>query len=466
MCSDELNHASIIDGRRLVRRAARGLPPPRRRARRRAPARIRRQPRAHRRVGDGVLDGRRRRAGRRPGRGVRAPRRAARARRGARGARARARAHLRRSTCSGSAPCRRRSARSAASSPARRATPSCSSTAPAPTSSPPRRRPPTPPPRSPRSAVVRSPEGDELRARLRANVDRLRPGIRRRSSRIVCGTESTRARRRGGAARRGPARHRDPPADGAAGHLAAARDGVGRAHPGAGRPARARPASRASDVVTGRPGRLVFVAGTATAVGKTWWTAATARAAARTRAWRSRHASRCSRATPARSPTPRCSPPPPARTPRRCAPPTARTGSRGHRRWPPPSSGHRPFTVADLVARDRAGPTATAVGLVEGVGGPRSPIATDGDNVDFARALAPDLVVLVADAGLGTINAVRLSAAALDGFASRRRAEPLRHRTAPRTQPRPARRRRLRRRHVAAPDRDAARPRGFGVASR
>jgi len=51
-----------------------------------------------------------------------------------------------------------------------------------------------------------------------------------------------------------------------------------------------------------------------------------------------------------------------------------------------------------------------------GVGGPRSPIAADGDNVDLARALRPDVVVVVGDAGLGTINAVRLSVQAFDGF--------------------------------------------------
>ena len=51
------------------------------------------------------------------------------------------------------------------------------------------------------------------------------------------------------------------------------------------------------------------------------------------------------------------------------------------------------------------------VGWVEGVGGPRSPIAADGDGVDLCAALEPDVVVLVADAGLGTINAVALSVA-------------------------------------------------------
>ena len=45
----------------------------------------------------------------------------------------------------------------------------------------------------------------------------------------------------------------------------------------------------------------------------------------------------------------------------------------------------------------------------------RSPLAADGDNLDLLRALTPDRVVLVADAGLGTINAVRLAAGALAG---------------------------------------------------
>ena len=52
---------------------------------------------------------------------------------------------------------------------------------------------------------------------------------------------------------------------------------------------------------------------------------------------------------------------------------------------------------------------------IESVGGPRSPIADDGDSADLARWVLPDVVVLVADAGLGTINAVRLSAVAFPG---------------------------------------------------
>ena len=74
--------------------------------------------------------------------------------------------------------------------------------------------------------------------------------------------------------------------------------------------------------------------------------------------------------------------------------------------------GRAPFSISDLVG-EITWPDDVAVGLVEGVGGPRSPLAADGDTVDLIQALTPSVVVLVADAGLGTINAVRLSAAAL-----------------------------------------------------
>jgi dethiobiotin synthetase len=73
------------------------------------------------------------------------------------------------------------------------------------------------------------------------------------------------------------------------------------------------------------------------------------------------------------------------------------------------------FTLADLV-RELAWPAGVAVGLVECAGGVRSPLAADGDALALAEALQPERVVLVADAGLGTINAVRLAAAALEGW--------------------------------------------------
>jgi dethiobiotin synthetase len=56
------------------------------------------------------------------------------------------------------------------------------------------------------------------------------------------------------------------------------------------------------------------------------------------------------------------------------------------------------------------------IGLVEGAGGVAAPQANDGDTRALIDGLRPDLVVLVADAGLGTINLVRLSMAALAGW--------------------------------------------------
>jgi dethiobiotin synthetase len=162
--------------------------------------------------------------------------------------------------------------------------------------------------------------------------------------------------------------------------------------------------------VTGRPPRLVFVAGTATDVGKTWWTAALARELrARGIAVAARKPVQSGLAQPTDADV--LASATGEHTDVVCLP---------HRRydlaWAPPMAaaerGEPPYSVHDLVA-ELAWPPDARVGLVEGVGGPRSPVASDGDNVDLARALAPDLVVLVADAGLGTINAVRLSAAVL-----------------------------------------------------
>ncbi|MCU1398261.1 MAG: hypothetical protein JWN62_1370 [Acidimicrobiales bacterium] len=59
-------------------------------------------------------------------------------------------------------------------------------------------------------------------------------------------------------------------------------------------------------------------------------------------------------------------------------------------------------------------PAATHVGLVETVGGVRSPMTHDTDSAEFVAMLHPDRILLVADAGLGTINSVRLSIAVLD----------------------------------------------------
>ncbi len=72
-----------------------------------------------------------------------------------------------------------------------------------------------------------------------------------------------------------------------------------------------------------------------------------------------------------------------------------------------------PFSVSDLVEEMVWPPVRVNVGIVEMAGGVRSPQASDGDATHVLAALDPDVVVLVADAGLGTINAVRLSMEAL-----------------------------------------------------
>ncbi len=71
-----------------------------------------------------------------------------------------------------------------------------------------------------------------------------------------------------------------------------------------------------------------------------------------------------------------------------------------------------PFTIAQLAA-EIPKPADDRILFVESAGGVRSPLADDGDTVDLARACDADLVVLVADAGLGSINAVRLAVEAL-----------------------------------------------------
>ena len=75
--------------------------------------------------------------------------------------------------------------------------------------------------------------------------------------------------------------------------------------------------------------------------------------------------------------------------------------------------GRPPFTIGELLTELAWPERSVDVGLVETAGGVRSPLAADGDCLDYCAALAPDLLVLVADAGLGTINAVRLHTDAL-----------------------------------------------------
>ena len=88
-----------------------------------------------------------------------------------------------------------------------------------------------------------------------------------------------------------------------------------------------------------------------------------------------------------------------------------------HRAMAPPMAaealGLPPFSVSDLMDEMVWPPEPVQVGLVETAGGVRSPQAADGDTTDVVLALAPDVVILVADAGLGTINGVRMSMDAL-----------------------------------------------------
>jgi dethiobiotin synthetase len=75
--------------------------------------------------------------------------------------------------------------------------------------------------------------------------------------------------------------------------------------------------------------------------------------------------------------------------------------------------GRARFTLAELVEELAWPEPPFDVGLVETAGGVRSPQTHDGDVVAVLALLAPDIVLLVADAGLGTLNTVRLSVDAL-----------------------------------------------------
>ncbi|HVN51780.1 MAG TPA: AAA family ATPase [Acidimicrobiales bacterium] len=161
------------------------------------------------------------------------------------------------------------------------------------------------------------------------------------------------------------------------------------------------------------PRRLVVVVGTGTEVGKTWVAAAALRALRR-RGLR----------VAARKPVQSFEP---GDTGTDADVLGAATGEDAHtvcppHRWyevalaPPMAAevlGRLAFTLSDLVD-EITWPDDVEVGLVETAGGVRSPLAADdGDAVALTAALMPDTVVLVADAGLGTLNAVRLTLAAL-----------------------------------------------------
>ena len=170
---------------------------------------------------------------------------------------------------------------------------------------------------------------------------------------------------------------------------------------------------------------LAFVAGTATDIGKTWWTAALARELRASGVQVHDERKPVQSGEPgAQPPTPTCWPTPPART---------RTPTARRRRPLADAPGRRPFAPRAGAASRSPPPTSRAAstgrrrstsGFVEDVCWPRSPISARGDNVSLAHLVAPDLVVLVADAGLGTIDAVRLSLERVRQLARRRGAEP------------------------------------------
>ncbi len=171
------------------------------------------------------------------------------------------------------------------------------------------------------------------------------------------------------------------------------------------------PVSTGRRPVTWRPPRLAVVLGTDSGVGKTWTTAAVLREL-------SRDSGRAVARKPVQSFDPAT-----AEAGATDAQVLARSGGEApedvcpRHRWyevalaPPMAAavlGRPAFSVEDLVD-ELVWPAGTTVGLVDTAGGPRSPIAADGDSVDLCTALAPDVVVLVADAGPGAINSVRLS---------------------------------------------------------
>ena len=317
-------------------------------------------------------------------------------------------------TCCASARCRRRSARSAVSSPGpaalRRARREPRA---ARTSSRPRRRRPTPRPRSRRCGSCARPKATRSSPGCARTSTGCARATRRRSSRSSAATSSDALDAAAALLDRRPPRARDPAADRRARHVAPARHAVGRAHRRAGRhAARAR-----------SPTCSASVRAAVTGIDR--------------RRRRHRHRRRQD-----------------LRRPRRCCGRCARDGIAVAARKPVQSfaPGRPRPTDADVLARrDRRGPARrvpaaslapAADGAADGrrrarapavhrrrprrrelasvtdatrsrssraSGGVRSPLAADGDTVGARRRARPALVVLVADAGLGTINLVRLS---------------------------------------------------------
>jgi dethiobiotin synthetase len=161
-----------------------------------------------------------------------------------------------------------------------------------------------------------------------------------------------------------------------------------------------------------QPERLVVVLGTGTEVGKTWVTARLVE-----------HLRRDGHAVAARKPVQ-------SFEPGTLTDAEILAGASGehpdevcpsHRWYPlamaPPMAaealGREPFTISEMI-EELSWPDAVDVGLVETAGGVRSPVAADGDSLALATAVFADIILLVADAGLGVLNDVRLSAGVVD----------------------------------------------------
>ena len=163
-----------------------------------------------------------------------------------------------------------------------------------------------------------------------------------------------------------------------------------------------------------RPDHLVVVVGTGTEVGKTWV------AARLLERWREEGITVAAR-KPAQSFDPEELSPTESAVLARASGEQPDTVCPAQRSYPlavaPPMAARRlgraQLRLADVVAELHWPSPPVGVGLVETAGGVRSPQAEDADAVDLADALGPDHVLLVADAGLGTINAVRLAVDAL-----------------------------------------------------
>jgi len=158
-----------------------------------------------------------------------------------------------------------------------------------------------------------------------------------------------------------------------------------------------------------RPARLVVVVGTGTEVGKTW---VSAKLLLHARKQQLRVAAR----KPAQSFDPHDVAPTDAELLAEASGEAAETVCPAHRWYPiamaPPIAAdllNRPPLLLDALLAEMQWMPGTDLGLVETAGGLRSPIAHDGDCRDLVQRIAPDEVLLVADAGLGTINAVRLT---------------------------------------------------------